>query len=70
LVFHNFGKRRFDAYDRLASWMSPNSYALLGERFFDRKADMKYLSRTLKIEKKIKPKIGSAAYWMLILSNA
>jgi cyclopropane fatty-acyl-phospholipid synthase-like methyltransferase len=69
LVFHNFGKRRFEAYDRLASWMAPNSYALLGEVFFNRKADMKYLSKTFKIEKEIKPKIEVPSYWILALSK-
>jgi SAM-dependent methyltransferase len=69
LVFHNFRKRRFEAYDRLASWMSPNSYALLGDLFFDRKAEVNYISRVFKIEKMIEPKIGSAAYWILVLSK-
>jgi SAM-dependent methyltransferase len=37
LVFHNLGRKRFKAYERLAYWMSPNSYLLLGEIFLTTK---------------------------------
>jgi len=69
LVFHNFGKRRFNAYNHLASWMSPNSYALLGDLFFDRRADLKYLHTAFKIEKEIEPQAGFATYTLLVLAK-
>jgi SAM-dependent methyltransferase len=46
LVFHNFGtkRRRFDAYERLARWVTQRSYVVLGDLFFDYKADAKLLA--------------------------
>jgi 16S rRNA G1207 methylase RsmC len=44
LVIHNFGKRRLNAYDRLASWATAKSYAVLGELFFDYETDSKKLA--------------------------
>jgi SAM-dependent methyltransferase len=70
LVFHNLGKRRFEAYDRLSSWMSPSSRFLLGDLFFYKKASMKYLSTIYRIEKEIKPEAGSSSYEILIMSKA
>jgi cyclopropane fatty-acyl-phospholipid synthase-like methyltransferase len=69
LVFHNLGRRRFAAYDRLLSWMSPNSHAVLSDSFRD-KGDMKYLSSIFRIEKEIRPKISWAPYKILALSKA
>jgi SAM-dependent methyltransferase len=45
LVFHNFGKRRFDAYERLARWATQKSYVILGDLFFDYESDLRSLSR-------------------------
>lgn len=70
LVFHNLGRRRFAAYDRLASWMSPSSRALLGDRFSEGKGDMKYLSNIFRIEKELRLKIPWAPYRILVLSKA
>ena len=70
LVFHNLGRRRFAAYDRLASWMSLNSRGLLGDRFSDGKGDMKYLSSTFRIEKELRLKIPWAPYRILVLSKS
>jgi len=70
LVFHNLGRRRFAAYDRLLSWMSPNSHALLSDSFRHGKDDMKYLSNIFRIEKEIRPKISWAPYKILVLSKA
>jgi len=42
LVFHNLGKRRFDAYQRLARWTK--FYAILGDLFFDYEIDLRFLS--------------------------
>ena len=44
LVFHNLGKKRFDAYERVASWATPKSYVVLGDLFFDYKAEVRFLS--------------------------
>lgn len=68
LVFHNVGKKkRREAYDRLASWMSPGSYALLGDILLDRRNELRYLSKIFKIENKVRPKIGYSDYWILAL---
>jgi SAM-dependent methyltransferase len=45
LVFHNFGRKRFDAYYRLTHWMTPESYTVLGDLFFDYKTDIKLLEK-------------------------
>jgi len=34
LVFHNFGRKRFDAYERLQHWATPESCIVLGDLFF------------------------------------
>lgn len=39
IVFENFGKRRLDPYDKLLKWMTPKSYAVLSEPFFNYKID-------------------------------
>jgi len=71
LVFHNLGRRRFGAYDRLLSWMSPNSRALVGDSFRERKRDLKHLSSIFRIEKEIEPEgISWAPYKILVLSKA
>jgi hypothetical protein len=44
LVFHNFGRKRFNAYERLAQWAIPKSYIALGDLFFDYKKDSKLLT--------------------------
>lgn len=44
LVFHNFGRKRFDAYERLAQWATPRSHIVLGDLFFDYKEDLKLLT--------------------------
>lgn len=43
LVFHNFGRKRFDAYQRLARWMTPKSYIVLADVFFDYKTDSRLI---------------------------
>jgi cyclopropane fatty-acyl-phospholipid synthase-like methyltransferase len=69
LVFHNFGRGRFDAYEGLARWMSPKSYAVLGDLFFDYKEDSKRLTSLFgKIEGGYGSSIGRA-YRMLIISE-
>jgi len=71
LVFHNLGRKRFRAYDRLLSWMPPNSYALLGDAFRERKGDLKHLANNFRMEKEIEPEgISWAPYKILVLSKA
>ncbi len=70
LVFHNLGRKRFRAYDRLLSWMSPNSYALLGDAFRGGRGDLDYLAKIFRIEKEIEPEeITWAPYKILVLSK-
>ena len=68
LVFHNLGRRRFQAYNRLLSWMAPNSHALLGDAFHEGKGDVERLSKIFRIEKEIDPKMSWAPYKILVLS--
>jgi cyclopropane fatty-acyl-phospholipid synthase-like methyltransferase len=43
LVYHNLGKKRYDAYKRLAKWASPSSYVVIGDIYFDYRTDSKRL---------------------------
>ena len=66
LVFHNFGRRRFDAYQRLAHWMK--SCIVLGDLFFDYKTDSRRLTSLFgSIEERPSSAIGGA-YKMLVMS--
>ena len=38
------GKKRFNAYERLAQWATPKSYNALGDLFFEYKKDTKLLT--------------------------
>jgi hypothetical protein len=69
LVFENFGRRRFDAYERLAKWMTRRSCAVLSELFFDYKTDYRRLSSLFG---NVKEKSGSATerrHKILVLSE-
>jgi SAM-dependent methyltransferase len=70
LVFHNLGRRRFGAYNRLPSWMSRDSHALLGDSFREGKGDVKHLSNIFRIEREIELKTSWAPYKILVLSKA
>lgn len=69
LVFHNFGRLRFKAYSRLASWAQAGSFVLMGELFFSRKTDVARLSKEFKILREIKPKSDFRHYALLVLSK-
>jgi SAM-dependent methyltransferase len=69
LVFHNLGKRRFEAYERLAWWSTPTSHVLLGELFFDYKTDLRRLSGFFGSVKEIPGSAIGSAYKMLVLSE-
>ena len=69
LVFHNLGGKRFNAYERVAYWMTSNSYLVLGELFFDYKTDFRRLTNLFgKVEKK--PSFNIATnYKLMVLSE-
>jgi 2-polyprenyl-3-methyl-5-hydroxy-6-metoxy-1,4-benzoquinol methylase len=70
LVYHNFGRKRFGAYSRLASWARPGSFVLMGELFFSPKTDLARLSKEFKILKEIKPtESGFEIYRLLVMSR-
>jgi ribosomal protein L11 methylase PrmA len=69
LVFHNLGRKRFNAYDRLAHWMTPKSYLVLGEIFFDYKTDFRRLTSLFGNVEKIPCFNLGRQYKMLMLSN-
>jgi cyclopropane fatty-acyl-phospholipid synthase-like methyltransferase len=69
LVFHNFGKMRFKAYSRLASWTKAGAFVLMGELFFSPKTDMDQLSKEFRILRDIKPKSGLRQYTLLVMSR-
>jgi len=68
LVFHNLGRKRFNAYERLAHWMTPKSYLILGEIFFDYKADFRRLTSLFGNVEKIPCFNIGRQYKMLVLS--
>jgi cyclopropane fatty-acyl-phospholipid synthase-like methyltransferase len=69
LVFHNLGKKRFDAYERLSHWMTPKSFVVLGDVFFDYKTDLRWLASLFgNVEKKPILSIGSG-YKVVVLSE-
>ena len=69
LVFHNFGRKRFNAYERLAQWAAPKSYIALGDLFFDYKKDSKLLT-SLFGSVQVRPgSIIDRAYKILVLSE-
>jgi cyclopropane fatty-acyl-phospholipid synthase-like methyltransferase len=70
LVYHNLGRRRFEAYSRLSSWMDNGSFAVTGDILFSPKADMTWLSKEFKILREIKPRRASRNYALLVMSKS
>jgi 2-polyprenyl-3-methyl-5-hydroxy-6-metoxy-1,4-benzoquinol methylase len=69
LVFHNFGKARLEAYDRLARWATPVAHIVLGDMFFDYKADSKRLTNLFGgVQERPGPMIHKA-YKIVVLSK-
>ena len=69
LVFHNLGRKRFDAYERLAYWIMSKSYIVLGDLFFDYKLDLRRLAGLFDTVEK-KPSFNICRqYKLLILSE-
>ena len=69
LVFHNFGKKRFDAYERLAHWATSKSFVVLGDLFFDYETDIRSLSSIFGGVERISGSAMGSAYKILVLSN-
>jgi hypothetical protein len=65
LVFHNFGKMRFEAYSRLSSEIHSGSFIVMGDLFFSHKTHIAHLSKTFRILRQIKPGIGQYALLMM-----
>jgi 2-polyprenyl-3-methyl-5-hydroxy-6-metoxy-1,4-benzoquinol methylase len=70
LVLHNFGRRRLIAYDRLARWTRPESYVLLGELFFDYRADFKRLTSLFGSVQERSSSLIDHPYRMLLVTKA
>lgn len=69
LVFHNFGRKRFEAYGMVASWVHPGSYVILGDLMFYPAADLKHLSSLFSSVKEIPAKEVISDYRMLVMSG-
>jgi ribosomal protein L11 methylase PrmA len=70
LVFHNFGKMRFEAYSHLSSWAQAGSFIIMGELFFSPKIDIAQLVKKFSILKEIKSlKSGFGQYALLVMSK-
>jgi SAM-dependent methyltransferase len=69
LVFHNFGRKRFDAYERLQQWATPESYIVLGDLFFNYKKDSKLLTSLFGSIQEKPASMIDGKYKMLVLSE-
>jgi len=70
LVFHNFGRKRLKAYERLAKWVTPKSCVLLGDLFRDYKTDLKQLSSLFGIvQEKPNDSVADGVFKILFLSE-
>ena len=68
LVYHNLGRRRFRAYERLASWVPNESCVVLGDLFFGRETDVKFLSQLFGSVKVPTRSVGGP-YKLLVMSK-
>jgi SAM-dependent methyltransferase len=69
LVFHNLGRKRINAYEILARWMTPKSYLVFGDLFFDYKTDFSWLTSQFGNVEKINCFNMGKQYKMLVLSD-
>jgi cyclopropane fatty-acyl-phospholipid synthase-like methyltransferase len=70
LVFHNFGKMRFNAYSRLSSWIHNRSFIVMGDLFFSPNTDLAQLAKEFWIVREIRtPKRGFKQYSLLAISK-
>jgi cyclopropane fatty-acyl-phospholipid synthase-like methyltransferase len=69
LVFHNLGKRRLNAYEKLAQWSAPKSHVVMADLFFDYETDHKGLSNLFGSVKEGPGRVTDGIYKMLVLSE-
>jgi SAM-dependent methyltransferase len=69
LVYHNLGRKRFVAYERLASWVPKGSFVVLGELFFGREHDDRFLSQLFGRIKEVPTEGVGGGYRMVTLSE-
>jgi cyclopropane fatty-acyl-phospholipid synthase-like methyltransferase len=69
LVYHNLGKKRYEAYGRLARWATQNSYAVIGDIFFDYKEDSKWLRDIFENVEAMPRAKGDGEYRILVISR-
>ena len=70
LVFHNFGKMRFEAYSSLSKWAQAGSFVVMGDLFFSPKTDIARLPKAFRILREIKSvKSGFEKYIVLVMST-
>lgn len=70
LVFHNFGKKRLNAYKRLSKWTTPKSYVVLGDLFFEYDVDYERLTSLFgKVIETPGSSMMAGGYKILVLSE-
>ena len=69
LVYHNLGKKRYEAYRRLARWAAPSSYAVIGDIFFDYRTDSKRLGALFGSFETMPRSKRDGEYRILVLSS-
>jgi len=69
LVFHNLGKKRIEGYRRIARWSTPESYVLIGDIFFNYKADRVRLSGLFGSVTSVPVSADGALYRILVMSE-
>jgi SAM-dependent methyltransferase len=70
LVYHNLGRKRLKAYERLASWVPKDSFVVIGELFFfGREPDVRFLSHLFGRVKVVKTESVGGAYKLLVMSK-
>ena len=70
LLFHNLGKRRYEAYAGLSTWASDDSFIIIGDLFFSPKQDITYLSKKFRILREFKSTNGIERYALYVMSKA
>ena len=68
LVFHNMGKKRFEAYDTVFDALKPGGYFVIGDLFQHAKADMDYFREwSTLIDELDQGGSGRWHYWIKVL---
>ncbi len=69
LVFHNFGRKRLDAYERLGRWATSKSYVLLGDLFVGYRTDSMRLKSLFNNVQQRPGSMLHRTYRLLVLSE-